>query len=134
VTTEEIERMLKDAPSEFLRSKPSELKRLGIDEISLIKGKGNYCAVLIDLDKSKLIGILAGRTQSEISQVMRGWGTEVLESIEEVSIDLWKGYKNLVIELMPKAQVVADRFHVMAQINKELDSQRKREKRERRFN
>jgi len=30
---------------------------------------------------------------------------------------------------MPNAQVVADRFHVMAQINKELDSQRKREKR-----
>jgi len=134
VTTEEIERMLKDAASELLESKPSELKRLGIDEISLIKGKGNYCAVLIDLDKSKLIGIIDGRTQSEISQVMRGWGTEVLESIEEVSIDLWKGYKNLVIELMPKAQVVADRFHVMAQINKELDSQRKREKRERRFN
>jgi transposase len=30
---------------------------------------------------------------------------------------------------MPNVQVVADRFHVMAQINKELDSQRKREKR-----
>ena len=129
VTTEEIERMLKDAASELLESKPSELKRLGIDEIALIKGKGNYCAVLIDLDKSKLIGIIDGRRQEEISQVMRGWGTEVLESIEEVSIDLWKGYKNLVIELMPNAQVVADRFHVMAQINKELDSQRKREKR-----
>lgn len=129
VTTEEIERMLKDAASELLESKPTELKRLGIDEIALIKGKGNYCAVLVDLDKSKLIGILAGRTQAEISQVMRGWGTEVLESIEEVSIDLWKGYKNVVIELMPNAQVVADRFHVMAQINKELDSQRKKEKR-----
>ncbi|HBL62084.1 MAG TPA: ISL3 family transposase, partial [Cyanobacteria bacterium UBA8803] len=128
VTTEEIERMLKDAAEELLESKPTELKRLGIDEIALIKGKGNYCAVLIDLDKSKLIGILAGRTQEEISQVMRGWGTEVLEGIEEVSIDLWKGYKNLVIELMPNAQVVADRFHVMAQINKELDIQRKREK------
>jgi transposase len=70
------------------------LKRLGIDEIALIKGKGNYCAVLIDLDKSKLIGIIDGRRQEEISQVMRGWGTEVLESIEEVSIDLWRGYKN----------------------------------------
>jgi transposase len=129
VTTEEIERMLKDAAAELLESKPSELKRLGIDEIALIKGKGNYCAVLIDLSKSKLIGILAARTQEEISQVLRGWGTEVLEGIEEVSIDLWKGYKNLVIELMPNVQVVADRFHVMAQINKELDSQRKREKR-----
>lgn len=130
VTTEEIERMLKDAASELLKSKPTELKRLGIDEIALIKGKGNYCAVLIDLDKSKLIGILPVRTQAEISQVMRGWGTEVLESIEEVSIDLWKGYKNLVIELMPNVQVVADRFHVMAQINQELDIQRKREKRQ----
>ena len=57
------------------------------------------------------------------------WGEEVLGDIEEVSIDLWKGYKSLVTEIMPKAQVVADRFHVMVQINKELDMQRKKEKR-----
>jgi transposase len=44
-------------------------------------------------------------------------------------IDLWQGYKNLVNELIPNAQVVADRFHVMTQVNKELDLQRKREKR-----
>ena len=130
VTTEEIERMLKDASKEYLKAKPSELKRLGIDEIAVIKGKGNYCAVLIDLEKSKLIGILAGRKQEEIKEIMLGWGKEVLEQIEEVSIDLWKGYRNVVIELMPNAQVVADRFHVMAQINKELDAQRKREKRQ----
>jgi len=37
VTTEEIERMLKDASKEYLKAKPSELKRLGIDEIALIK-------------------------------------------------------------------------------------------------
>jgi transposase len=30
---------------------------------------------------------------------------------------------------MPNAQVVADRFHVMTQINNELDAHRKREKR-----
>src|SRR4028119_633444 len=130
VTTEEIERMLKDASKEYLKAKPSELKKLGIDEIAVIKGKGNYCAVLIDLEKSKLIGILAGRKQEEIREVLLGWGKEVLEQIEEVSIDLWKGYRNLVRELIPNAQVVADRFHVMAQINKELDAQRKREKRQ----
>ncbi len=58
VTTEEIERMLKDASEELLNSKPVGLKRLGIDEIALVKGKGNYCAVLVDLDTSKLIAIL----------------------------------------------------------------------------
>jgi transposase len=121
--------MLKDASEELPNLKPINLKRLGIDEIALKKGHGNYCAVLVDLDQSKLIAILSGRTQEIIKQTLMEWGIEILENIEEVSIDLWTGYKTLVTELMPNAQVVADRFHVMAQINKELDTQRKREKR-----
>ena len=129
VTEDEIERMLKDASSELPNLKPINLKRLGIDEIALKKGHGNYCAVLVDLDQSKLIAILSGRTQEIIKQTLIEWGIEILENIEEVSIDLWTGYKTLVTELMPNAQVVADRFHVMTQINKELDTQRKREKR-----
>ena len=129
VTTEEIERMLKDASKKLLVAKPSYLRRLGIDEIALVKGKGNYCAVLVDLDNSKLLAILPGRTQEIIKKLLYSWGKEVLEQIEEVSIDLWIGYKNLVRELIPNAQVVADRFHVMTQINKELDKTRKREKR-----
>jgi transposase len=129
VTTEEIERMLKDASIELSDDKPSLIKRLGIDEIALVKGKGNYCAVLIDLDTSKLVTILNGRTQEVVKKTLLEWGYEVLEQIEEVSIDLWVGYKNVVTELMPNAQVVADRFHVMTQINQELDTQRKREKR-----
>ena len=129
VTTEEIERMLSDASQE-LSLKPSGLKKLGIDEIALIKGQGNYCAVLIDLETSKLITIIKGRTQEEIEPVLNSWGSEVLEKIEEVSIDLWKGYKTLVKKLMPNVQVVADRFHVMMQVNNELDKERKREKRQ----
>lgn len=130
VTKDEIERMLKDASEELPNLKPINLKRLGIDEIALKKGHGNYCAVLVDLDQGKLITILSGRTQEIIKQTLMEWGTEILEKIEEVSIDLWTGYKKLVAELMPNAQVVADRFHVMTQINKELDTQRKREKRQ----
>ena len=76
VTTEEIERMLSDASQE-LSSKPSNLKKLGIDEIALIKGQGNYCAVLIDLETSKLITIVLGRTQAEIEPVLKSWGSEV---------------------------------------------------------
>ena len=46
-----------------------------------------------------------------------------------MSIDLWKPYKTVVEELIPNAQIVADRFHVMNQINEELDARRKKEKR-----
>ena len=129
VTEKEIERMLKDASTNLLKMKPIGLKRLGIDEIALIKGQGKYCAVLIDLDRSKLLAIVEGRTKEEIKKVMIGLGLEVLEGIEEVSIDLWKGYKSLATEIIPNAQIVADRFHVMAQINQELDRERQKEKR-----
>ena len=118
--------MLKDA-IQFQSIKPVGLKRLGIDEISLRKGKGDYCAVLIDLDKSELITILPGRTQEDIQEILLGWGDEILKQIEEVSRDLWKSYKSLILKLIPNAQIVADRFHVMKQINQELDVQRKKE-------
>ena len=74
--------MLKDASKQLSDSKPSNLKRLGIDEIALIKGKGNYCAVLVDLDTSKLIAILGDRTQTIIKESLLEWGVEVLEQIE----------------------------------------------------
>lgn len=54
VTPEEIETMLKDAFHQLNHQKPIGLKRLGIDEIALIKGQGKYCAVLVDLDQGKL--------------------------------------------------------------------------------
>ncbi len=97
-------------------------------KVSLFKGQKNYCAVLVNLDTGKLIAILEKRTQEELRKTLTGWGKEVLEKIEEVSIDLWSAYKNLVVELMPSAEVVADRFHLIKQINQELDQQRRAEK------
>jgi len=91
------------------------------------KGKGNYCAVLIDLDKSKLVAILAERTQEKITETLTGWGWSIRANrrSEHWFVAL---YKSLVEELMPSAQVVADRFHVMKQVNNELDAERKKQK------
>lgn len=130
ISAEEIETMLKDKAIELKLEKPSNLKKLGIDEIALVKGQGKYCAVLVDLENSKVVDILEERSQEKIMSVLTSWGTEVLEAIEYVTMDLWKPYKSLVKKLMPNAEVVADRFHVMKQINEELDKQRKDERRE----
>jgi transposase len=59
------------------------------------------------------------RRIEDIREVRVSWGVEVLNKIEEVSIDLWSPYKKLVEELMPNANVTADRFHVMKQVNDE---------------
>ena len=52
----------------------SQLKRLGIDEISLVKGAGKFIVVLVDLDSRKLVGLVKQRKQSEIEKVMLSWG------------------------------------------------------------
>jgi transposase len=129
VTEEEIQRMLEDIAEAIIHQDVSGLKRLGLDEIALVKGQKNYCAVLVDLDLGKPIAILEKRTQEELRKTLIGWGVEVLAQIEEISIDLWEAYRSLVQELMPSAEVVADRFHVMKQVNEELDKQRRVEKR-----
>ncbi len=59
---------------------------------------------------------------------MRQWGEEVLDQIEEVSIDMTGNYKNLVEKICPNALVTVDRFHVTKVIHEELNSARIAEK------
>jgi transposase len=39
---------------------------------------------------------------------------------------MWNPYKNVSEALMPQAEVVVDRFHVMKQVNEKLDRARKK--------
>jgi len=130
MTPAEIETLLKEVEQEVLEEKPKGLKKLGIDEITHLKGGKNYAAILVDLDKRKPIAFLESRNQEVIAEYLLGLGSEILNQIEEVSIDLWKPYQSVVEKLLPNAKVVADRFHVMKQVNEELDSRRKAEKRQ----
>lgn len=59
-----------------------------------------------------------------MKQVLEGWGTEVIERIVEVSIDLSGNYKGLVSKILPNADIVADRFHVTKLVNQELNAVR----------
>lgn len=102
----------------------SNLKRLGIDEISLRKGQKDFVVVLVDLDRHELIGMAESRKQEDVLQVLEGWGLEVLHQIIEVSIDLSGNYKGLVNKMIPNADIVADRFHVTKIVNQELNAAR----------
>jgi len=97
---------------------------LGIDEIALRKGHKDFVVVLSDLDTHRLIGMAPSRTHAAIEGVLNTWGTEVLSNVAEVSLDLSGNYRGLVRRLMPQADIVADRFHVMSLVNQELNQAR----------
>lgn len=107
----------------------SRLRRLGIDEISLRKGQEDYIVVLVDLDKKELIGLVKSRKHKDIKAELKSWGEEVLSQIEEVSIDMSGSYRGLIKKILPKADIVADRFHFMKLVNDELNRARNTEKR-----
>ena len=50
MTPAEIETILKELEQDCLKEKPQGLKKLGIDEITQLKGGKNYAAVLVDID------------------------------------------------------------------------------------
>lgn len=125
LTDEEVWSMVQYISKKKLQIDLRKLKRLGIDEIALRKGQGNYIVVLVDLDRRVPMGFAPSRQQADIRKVLNAWGEVVLNQIIEVSIDLCGNYKSLVHQLLPNAAIVADRFHVMKIVNEDLDTSRK---------
>ena len=100
LSDEEVNSMIEDVAQQLLPIDVSNLRRLGIDEISLVKDQGKFIVVLVDIDSGKLIGLVKERKQIEIENVMKKWGEEVLERIEEVSIDMTGNFGSSVL-IMP---------------------------------
>ena len=124
LTEEEVWSMVKTVANKLLPVDVKKLHKLGIDEISLVKGQGKFIVVLVDLKTHKLIGLVSERKQAAIEKKMLEWGEEVLNQIEEVSMDMTGNYKSLVKKLCPHANVTVDRFHVTKMIHQELNQAR----------
>ena len=97
------------------------LQRLGMDEIALHKGENNYITILVDLDRRVPVGFVCSRKHKDIKEALKGWGKAVLNQIIEVSIDLSGNYRGLVQKMIPDANIIADRFHVMKLVGEELN-------------
>jgi transposase len=116
--------MINHVSQQVLPVNLKSLKRLGIDEISLVKGQGKYVVVLVDLDTGKLVGLVKERKLKSIEKFLKSWGDETLGQIKEVSMDLYKLYKSVVEKICPNAVVTVDRFHVTKLLNEELNQGR----------
>ncbi|AFZ13488.1 transposase IS204/IS1001/IS1096/IS1165 family protein [Crinalium epipsammum PCC 9333] len=124
LSSEEVWSMVMTVSEKILPINTDSLRRLGIDEISLVKGQGKFIVVLVDLETQKLVGLVSERTQLAIKKVMLKWGEKVLSQIKEVSMDMTGNYKSLVNQLCPNADVTIDRFHVSKIVHKELNQAR----------
>jgi len=98
---------------------------LGIDEISLKKRHKQYALVLSDLERRCILAVLPNRKKKTLVNWLKTLPLDQRQAIKVTSIDLWEPYRQAVREVLPHAQQVADRFHVMKQLNERLTQARR---------
>lgn len=108
-----------------LEKRYAQVRRLGIDEQSHRKGKGDYFCVFTDLDRGIPIDMIESRLKDDIIAYFEARGAAFCAQITDVSCDLWSPYIAVAETCFPQANIVLDRFHVTKLLNNGLDVFRK---------
>ena len=74
----------------------SSLKRIGVDEFSHRKGKGNFATTVCDIEGSTLLEVIDSHKQETIIESLMKWSLEQRSAIEEVSVDMWGGFTKVI--------------------------------------
>jgi transposase len=113
---------------EWDRARPRRRPRhLGADEIQ--RGKGQrFWTVLTDVVRGEVIGLAQDRTEVALTTLL----TEQLEArqraaVEAVCMDMHRPYRNAVGAVLPRAEIVFDKFHVLQHASAALDDVRRQE-------
>ena len=108
---------------------PEELKDLnyiGVDEVARAKGH-DYMTVIYDMESGHLIGVEKGRKAEVLIDYLKRIPKEVRQGIKAVAMDMGRSYQKAVREMLPQADIVFDRFHVMQNYSKVIKNQRRSE-------
>ena len=89
------------------------LDTLGIAEVALLKGHGDYVAVIWARDAeghNHVLAVLPDRLQATVQAFLKSIPAPLKATVTRVCIDMWDGYARAVAAALPKAQIVVDRF------------------------
>lgn len=92
---------------------------LGIDETKIA---GELRLVLTDVEGRRLLDMLPSRDKGALAGWL--WQFKDRSSCKVVTIDMWRPYQRLAVELLPQATVVVDKFHIMRMASEAMDKVR----------
>jgi len=116
--------LAKDYGKPFLKG----VRYLGIDEIHVGK-KGRFYTIVIDLEDGRILWAKPGRGGA----ALRGFWRRLRlakAKIEAVATDMSAAYWSAVLEHLPDAALVFDKFHIIKLMNERLDDLRRQMVRE----
>jgi transposase len=108
---------------DYGRPKLRDVRYLAIDEIHLGR-KRKFYTIVIDLEDGRILWAAAGRGKN----VLRGFWRRLRLAkarIQAVATDMSAAYWSAVLENLPEAALVFDKFHVIKLMNERLDDLRR---------
>lgn len=102
-------------------------RHIGLDEIQ--RGKGQrFWTVLSDVVNGEVIGLRQDRTEATARTLLTTDLTgRQRGAITAVCMDMHRAYRNAVVAVLPRAEVVFDKFHVLQHASAALDEVRRQE-------
>lgn len=113
----------------FGRVRLGRMRRIAIDEISIGRGH-RYLTVVLDLDRGAVVFVGDGKGAKALEPFWRRLGPNLRRRIQAVAMDMSPAFQAAVIEHLPLAKIVFDRFHVMKLYNDKLSDLRREVQRE----
>jgi transposase len=98
-----------------------ELYRIGVDEISYKRGN-RYLTIVADHDSGKVVWAAEGRTSDVLQGFFDDLGEDGRERLVAASMDMGNAYLKATRDCVPNARICLDPFHVMAMVNRAVDS------------
>ena len=103
------------------------IKAIGVDEIHWLKGKFLTVVYQIDQGCIRLLWLGQDRKAKTLLCFFRWFGRERTKALRFVCSDMWQPYLKVIAKKAKLALNILDRFHIMANMNKEIDEVRRKE-------
>jgi transposase len=107
-----------------------QVKSLGLDEIALRKGHRDFVVIVTARSAQaevSVVAVLPDRKKATVRQFLEALPKRVKRSLRTVCTDLYEGFTGPVKEVLGKARVVVDRYHVAKLYREGADQLRKQE-------
>jgi transposase len=110
------------------RTRPTRRPRhLGVDEIQRGKGQ-HFWTVLSDLVRGEVIGLQKDRGEDSLRTLLHDrLDGRQRGAVEAVCADMHRPYSNVVAEVLSRAEIIFDKFHVLQHASAALDEVRRQE-------
>ena len=99
---------------------------MGIDEKNFLKGH-SYATILNDLDQGRVLDIVQDRTEESAKTLLNRLSEKQKNNVKAIAMDMWAAFINAASDILPKADIVHDKYHVAGYLGKAVDSVRKKE-------